>query len=99
MLERFLDKIKRKDWKALRRSLIINYEISKFSKVFKDNLVTLLISAFGLVAALSWNDAIKTAIDVLIPERTVAYKFYTAIIITLFSVIVTYFISKFKSRE
>jgi len=64
-----------------------------------DKMSVLITTAFGLVAALSWNDAIKTAIDVLIPERTVAYKFYTAIIITLFSVIVTYFISKFKSRE
>jgi len=98
-IKRLLDKIKRRSWKAESRSISINHEVLKFSKVFKNNLVTLLISAFGMVAALSWNDAIKNAIDVLIPGKTFVYKFYAAITITLFSLIVIYFISKLKSSE
>ena len=77
--------------------MIINGEVSNFTRTFRNNFTALLISALGLVAALSWNDAIKEAIVALIPEqRTVIYKFYVAVTITVFSITATYFLSKFK---
>ena len=87
------------EWKQLRRGMVINNEVNKFTKTFKDSFATLIISALGLVAALSWNDAIKTAIDTLFPKTGVIfYKFYVALLVTIISIILTYFISKLKSK-
>ena len=80
--------------------MIINGEVSNFTKTFRNNFTTLLISALGLVAALSWNEAIKEAVITLIPgEKTVVYKFYIAITITIISVTFTYFLSKLKTQQ
>ena len=87
------------DWKQRKREIIINHEVSKFTKAFRENFATLIISAFGLVAALSWNDAIKSAIDTLFPANSnLIYKFYIAIVVTIISVVITYFISKIKPK-
>jgi uncharacterized membrane protein len=87
------------EWKQQKRSLIINHEVSKFTKAFRENFATLIISALGLVAALSWNDAIKTTIDTLFATTgNLIYKFYVAIIVTVISVVITYFISKLKPK-
>lgn len=76
----------------------VTKNIEKFSEAIKSNLITLLISAFGFVAALSWNDAIRSWLDTFIQGEGVAYKFYAAILVTFLSVLVIYFISKFKSK-
>jgi len=87
------------NWKQQKRNLIINHEVSKFTKAFRENFATLIISALGLVAALSWNDAIKSAINTFFPaESGLIYKFYVAITVTAISVIITYFISKLKPK-
>ena len=88
------------DWKTQKRNLIINNEVSKFTKAFRENFVTLIISALGLVAALSWNDAIKTTIDTFFPTiGNVMYKYYVAIIVTIISVVITYFLSRMKPKQ
>ncbi len=80
--------------------MIINGEVSKFTKTFRNNFTTLLISALGLVAALSWNEAIKETVITLIPgEKTLVYKYYIAISITMISVTFTYLLSKLKSKK
>jgi hypothetical protein len=97
-VSRFLERFKQKDWEKQSRNMILGHEVKRFGKVFKDNLVTLLISAFGLVAALSWNDAIRAWLETVIPEKTVAYRFYTAIFISFLSVLVTYFVSRLRGE-
>jgi len=87
-------------WRKKSRSMILNGEVSNFTKTFKNNFTTLLIFALGLLAALTWQEAIKEAVLELIPgENTVIYKFYIAITVTLISVTFTYFLSKFKTKE
>ena len=91
---------KTSDWKLQKRTLILNDEVNKFTKAFKENFVMLIISALGLVAALSWNDAIKTTIDTLFPTvGNIMYKYYVAIIVTIISVVITYFLSKMKPKQ
>ena len=92
--------LKNKSWRSKSRSMIINGEVLKFTKTFRNNFTTLLISALGLVAALSWNEAIKEAVITLLPgEKTLVYKFYVAITITIISVTLTYFLSKFRTER
>ena len=80
--------------------MIINGEVSNFTKNFRNNFTTLLISALGMVAALSWNDAIKQAVINLLPgEKTIIYNFYIAITITIISVTFTYILSRLKTEN
>jgi hypothetical protein len=74
--------------------------LKEFELKFKSSIATLIISAFGFVAALSWNDAIKSAIDTLLPhEKTVLYKFVSAVAITAFVVAATFLISRLLKEK
>ncbi len=87
------------NWKQQKRKMIINHEVSKFTKAFRENFITLIVSALGLVSALSWNDAIKSAINTLFPSNSdLIYKFYVAIAVTIIAVIITYFLSRIRRK-
>ena len=87
------------NWKGQSRKMTINHEVSKFTKTFRESFAAFIVSALGVVAALSWNDAIKTAIETLLPSvGNLVYKFYVAIMVTVIAVIITYFISKIKPK-
>lgn len=88
------------NWKNQSRGLTIGRELHEFRKVFKDNFVTLIISAFGVVAALSWNEAIKEAVLGLFPSHgQLVAKLYTALAVTIISIFVTYLLSKLKTKD
>ena len=95
-----LNKLKRNSWKDQRRRMAISHEAFKLGKAFKDNLITLLISAFGLVAALAWNSAVQEGISMFISaENTFYYKTISAILISIMAVFTTYILSRFKSSS
>jgi hypothetical protein len=86
-------------WRHEKRKMLINHEVSKFTKTFRDSFVTFIASALGLVAGLTWNEAIKTTIDTLFPTTgNLIYKFVVAFIVTAVAIVLTYFISKIKSN-
>jgi C4-dicarboxylate transporter len=91
---------RKNDWKKQSRRIAVNQEIAKIGKIFKENLITFIISSFSFVAALNWNQAMQDAIKILSPATTaIYYKFYVAILVTILAVIVTYILSKFKSQQ
>jgi Na+/proline symporter len=100
MKSRIIKKLHLDELKEKTNSSKIKKEIKEFWKRFRTNMATLIISAFGLVTALSWNDAIKCMITSLLPPRDeLTYKFYAAVVVTLIAVVATYFISKLKPEE
>jgi hypothetical protein len=58
-------------------------------------MTVLITSAFGLVAALAWNDTIKMAINHFFPEGNglVSMLIY-AMIVTALAVLVTFYLGK-----
>lgn len=65
----------------------------------KGVIITLVVSAFGFVAALFWRDAIKAFIEELIPEgQGLAYQFGVAVLVTVIAVIAIYFVTKHLSK-
>jgi len=61
--------------------------------------ITLINSAFALVAALAWNDAIKALIDRFFPTSSGLYSHFAyALIITAFVVIVTTRLNRVLAR-
>lgn len=74
-----------------------------FHQELVQQLVTLSTSAFGLVAALAWNEAIQAFVKEYIEKFSpggagVLSKFLYALIITLFAVLITYQLSRLASR-
>lgn len=67
-----------------------------------EQMLTLVTSGFGVVAALAWNEAIqgfvKEFVEPRIPGSGLVSKFIYAIIITTLIVIITYQLSKIAAR-
>jgi hypothetical protein len=59
-------------------------------------MISLIISAFGFVAALFWRDAIKAFIDEVIPEgQGLSYQFMAAILVTVIAIVVIFVLTKY----
>ena len=66
------------------------------SKEVIDKIAALMTAAFGLVAALAWNDAIKSAIESM---GLSAYgPWLYAIIVTIIAVVATIYIGRVAAR-
>lgn len=73
-----------------------------FHKELMSQLITLSTSAFGLAAALAWNDTIqqtvKDFVEPSVPGSGVFSRFIYATLVTVLGVIVTYQLSRIASR-
>jgi len=87
-----------RDWHEQSKQISVHHEIRQFTKSFRENFFTLIISAMGLVVALSWNNFWTTWVSTLTVENTLAYKLAIAILMTLFAVVLTYIFSRFKGN-
>ena len=62
----------------------------KLRLVVIDQLLTLLIGGFSLVAALAWNDAIQSLFKELFPQGgSLVYKFGYAVLVTVIIVLIS----------
>jgi uncharacterized membrane protein YbhN (UPF0104 family) len=67
------------------------------SKDVIDKIAALMTAAFGLVAALAWNDAIKSAIDSLGLQAYGPWLY--AIIVTIIAVVATVYIGRIAAKS
>lgn len=71
----------------------------KIGKEYFKTVTTMMASAFGLVAALAWNDLVKSVIDKYIsPGSGVVSQFIYTVIVTTFLVIITYQMGKLSEK-
>lgn len=64
-----------------------------------DKVIQLLMAAFGLVAALAWNEAIQELFAVVFGEAGGIYaKFFYAIVVTVVVVFVTIRLGRLSDR-
>lgn len=62
----------------------------------KKQITNLVTAAFGFVAALSWNDAIKSMIAAFIPSQNAwPYMVLNAVVVTIIAVTAIVLISKY----
>lgn len=63
--------------------------------------ITLILAGFGVVAALAWNDAIQSLVNLLFPlqKNTVIAKFFYAFLITIVVAIVSMRLKKLKDNN
>lgn len=74
---------------------------AELKKEFQKKVVGYIWAAFGLVAGLAWNEAIKSLIDYLFPlsKNSLLAKFFYAILITLVVVLAAAYLSKLFAEE
>jgi len=78
----------------------IKNEIKEVKKELKENTLTLILGGFGLVAALAWNEAIKTLFETFFPkESALIGKFIYAIIVTIIVVVVSSQLKKISQQK
>jgi hypothetical protein len=67
----------------------------------KAKIVGYMTAAFGLVAALAWNDAVKALIDILYAadKNTVTAKFIYAIVISVVVVLISIYLAKITEKK
>lgn len=79
----------------------IKSESLKVSREIKNKTFGFIVTAFGLVAGLAWNEAIQSLIKSFFPigKESVWVKFIYAILMTLILVLITIFLAKIFGKE
>lgn len=79
----------------------VKKEIKIVQKEVKDKTIGYIVTALGLVAGLSWNDAIKTLIDYYYPlsGKGVWAKIIYASVLTVFVACFSLYLVKVSKRE
>lgn len=77
-------------------------ETKNLKKEIHQQTLGYILAAFGLVAGLAWNEAIKSLIETIFPvsANTLLIKFIYALLVTLVVVLITVYLSRlFKKDE
>jgi hypothetical protein len=78
----------------------VKNEVEKVKREFKEKTLTLILGGFGVVAALAWNEAIKSLFETLLPKSSALIgKFIYAIIVTGIAVFVSYLLKKVSEEK
>jgi hypothetical protein len=79
---------------------MVRETLNKTKKAFMEKMITLILGGFGLVAALAWNEAIKSLFDVLFKKSNgIIGKFVYAALITFIVVIVSLRLKKISENS
>lgn len=74
-------------------------EAVRVQQEFFKTISGMMTAAFGLVAALAWNDAVKRLIDRYVSSgQGIRSAFIYAAIVTIIAVLITYYLGKIASR-
>ena len=80
----------------------VKKEAIKLQGAVREKALEYLLVAFGLVAGLAWNEAIKSLIDSIFPSTAgggIAAKFVYAFVATLIVVAVSVYLVKLTKKE
>jgi len=79
----------------------IRRESAKISREVKEKTLGFVITAFGLVAGLAWNEAIQSLIRSLfvLDKNSIWAKFIYAVLMTVVLVLVTISLARFLGKD
>jgi hypothetical protein len=79
----------------------IKSEVASVKQEIRNKVAGYIVGAFGLVAGLAWNDAIKSLIEYFFPseQNGLKAKFSYAILITVVVVLVSVYVVRFLKKE
>jgi len=79
----------------------MNNHKEELKKDFKEKTIGYITAAFGLVAGLAWNDAVKAVIDKLYPmgSEGIIAKFIYAVAVTILLILATKYIIGMLNKD
>jgi len=79
----------------------IRNESATISREVKEKTLGFIITAFGLVAGLAWNEAIQSLIKsfFVVDKDSILVKFIYAIVMTVVVVLITVYLARFFSKD
>jgi hypothetical protein len=73
--------------------------MSQVGKEIMKSIITLLTTAFGLVAGLAWNSAIQELINTFVDKGSALTSLFVyAIVVTIIAVVVTLILGRFAGK-
>lgn len=69
------------------------YEVTRISDRLFDRFATLVVAAFGLIAALAWDDAFKNFFSKIFGTESIWDKILYAVLVTLLAVVASLVVS------
>lgn len=100
VMSRLATKIPHHTWRDDSRGMTFHHEVNRFARKTKDNFITLIITIVGMSTALTWSEVVKYLIDAAFADRSAFYvKLYVAVIATIFTLVVTYMISRMRDSS
>lgn len=78
----------------------IREEEARLRKEIEERTIGYMVAAFGVVAGLAWNDAVKALISAIFPNpgKSVTAQFLYAIIVTIVIVVVTVYLVRLTQK-
>lgn len=78
-----------------------NGENEGIQRELQERTIGYVVGAFGIVAGLAWNDAIKAFIEYAVPlqQNTLILKFIYAIAVTVVVVLVTAYLTRVMHKN
>ncbi|MBL7150059.1 MAG: hypothetical protein ISS84_00285 [Candidatus Pacebacteria bacterium] len=74
--------------------------MKKTEREFREKTITLILGGFGLVAALAWNEAIKSLFETFFKKNNeLIGKFLYAMIVTVIIVVVSMRLKKIAEKK
>lgn len=82
--------------------VISKQTLQDISREGREKTLGYIVTAFGLVAGLAWNEAIKSFIEFVFPPNkgaNLAIKFFYAVVITIVVVIASFGLNRLFTRR
>lgn len=76
-------------------------EAEYFQRAARERTFEYMLAAFGLVAGLAWNDAVKTLIEEVFPlaKNTIVAKFLYASLVTFIVVLINVYLARILKEQ
>ncbi|MDP3769621.1 MAG: DUF5654 family protein [Candidatus Sungbacteria bacterium] len=73
----------------------------RLHKEIRERTLGYMLAAFGLIAGLAWNDAIKAFIEYFfpLPQNTLPAKFLYAVFISIVVIFISVYVSRLLQRS
>lgn len=89
------------DYKAVDQPINNQNQPTRLRKEIRERTLGYMLGAFGLIAGLAWNDAVKAFIEYFfpLPQDTLPAKFFYATIISVIIIFISVYLSRLLQRS
>ncbi len=78
----------------------IKEDAKKLKKETNEKVFSCILTAFGIVVALAWNDTIQSTIALIpVEKNSIFAKLIYALVVTFIMVVITMIFSKFNNKD